>query len=235
MTKKEISDYNDRYTGWSATEILKDFLPRYEGQIAFATSLGAEDQILTQMIASIKPDIKIFTLDTGRLFQETYDLIERTNSRYKINMEVIFPDTKEVQDMVREKGINLFYESVENRKLCCRIRKIEPLHRALEGYDAWITGLRRDQSVTRNGATLIELDENNHGRVKLNPLIDWSMKEVWDYIKTHNIPYHKLHDKGFPSIGCQPCTRAIEPGEDVRAGRWWWEQPEHKECGLHKR
>jgi phosphoadenosine phosphosulfate reductase len=235
MTKKEIAEYNERYTGWTAPEILKDFLSRYPGRIAFATSLGAEDQVLTQMIASTVPDIKIFTLDTGRLFQETYDLIERTNSRYKINMEVVFPDTEEVQNMVRDKGVNLFYESVENRKLCCRIRKIEPLHRALEGYDAWITGLRRDQSVTRNGAALLELDENNHGRVKLNPLIDWSMKDVWDYIKTHNIPYHKLHDKGFPSIGCQPCTRAIEPGEDVRAGRWWWEHPEHKECGLHKR
>jgi phosphoadenosine phosphosulfate reductase len=150
-------------------------------------------------------------------------------------MDVYFPDASEVEKMVREKGVNLFYLSVENRKLCCHTRKIQPLRRALEGFEIWITGLRREQSVTRNNNGLIEKDEYNHGRLKLNPLINWTEKEVWDYIEKHNIPYNKLHDKGFRSIGCQPCTRAVKPGEETRAGRWWWEMPENKECGLHKR
>ncbi len=235
MDKDLIISLNERFRGRKTTEILTYFLNHFRGRIAFASSLGAEDQVLTHMIAAIDPKVKIFTLDTGRLFPETYDLIERTNSRYKIKMEVFFPDSKKVEPMVREKGINLFYESVENRKLCCHIRKIEPLHRALEGFEMWMTGLRREQSVTRNHFSLVEIDDNNHGRVKINPLIDWSESDIWDYIKKHNIPYNKLHDRGFPSIGCQPCTRAIQPGEDLRAGRWWWEMPEHKECGLHQR
>lgn len=235
MKEDIVQDYNTKFAGESAENILSFFLDEYKGNIAFASSLGAEDQVLTHMIAAINPDTKIFTLDTGRLFPETYDLIERTNSRFKIKMDVIFPASKKVEKMVKKNGVNLFYQSVENRKLCCNIRKIEPLHRALEGLDMWITGLRRDQSVTRNNNGLVELDNNNHGRLKLNPLIDWTEEQVWDYIKEYNIPYNKLHDQGFPSIGCQPCTRAIEPGEDVRAGRWWWELPEHKECGLHQK
>ena len=214
---------------------MQYFLNEYKGRIAFASSLGAEDQVLTHMIREIAPDAKIFTLDTGRMFQETYDLIDRTNARYKMKMEIYFPDYKQVENMVNEKGMNLFYESVENRKLCCHIRKIEPLHRALEGSDIWITGLRKEQSVTRNNNNLLELDENNHGRLKLNPLINWSEDEVWDFINKHKVPYNTLHDQGFPSIGCLPCTRAVQPGEDVRAGRWWWEMPEHKECGLHQK
>jgi phosphoadenosine phosphosulfate reductase len=235
MDKDLIVSINERFSGRKTTEILTYLLNHYKGRIAFASSLGAEDQVLTHMIAAIDPTVKIFTLDTGRLFPETYDLIDRTNSRYNIKMEVFFPDSEKVEPMVKEKGINLFYESVENRKLCCHIRKIEPLHRALEGYEMWMTGLRRDQSVTRNHFSLVEIDDNNHGRVKVNPLIDWSESDIWDFIKKHNIPYNKLHDRGFPSIGCQPCTRAIQPGEDLRAGRWWWEMPEHKECGLHQR
>jgi phosphoadenosine phosphosulfate reductase len=235
MDKELIYTLNERFRGRKTTEILSFFLDEYKGRIAFASSLGAEDQVLTHLIASIDPEVKIFTLDTGRLFPETYDLIERTNNRYKINMEVYFPSARKVEKMVKEKGINLFYESVENRKLCCFVRKIEPLHRALEGFEIWITGLRRDQSVTRNHFSMVELDENNHGRVKINPLIDWSEKDIWDFVHAHNIPYNTLHDKGFPSIGCQPCTRAIQPGEDLRAGRWWWEMAEHKECGLHQR
>ena len=235
MDKDLITSLNERFRGVKTTEILTYFVNHFRDRIAFASSLGAEDQVLTHMIAAIDPKVKIFTLDTGRLFPETYDLIERTNSRYKIKMEVYFPDANKVEPMVKEKGINLFYESVENRKLCCHIRKIEPLHRALEGFEVWMTGLRRDQSVTRNHFSLVEIDDNNHGRVKINPLIDWSESDIWDYIKKHNIPYNKLHDRGFPSIGCQPCTRAIQPGEDLRAGRWWWEMPEHKECGLHQR
>lgn len=235
MKREQIKELNERFRGTKTTEILNYFLKENKDQITFASSLGLEDQVLTKMIASVNPKTKIFTLDTGRLFPESYELIERTNNRYGIQMDVYFPAAKKVEKMVKEKGVNLFYESVENRKLCCYTRKIEPLHRALEGYDIWITGLRREQSVTRNDMSLIEVDDNNHGRVKINPLIDWSEADVWDYIRKHNIPYNKLHDQNFPSIGCQPCTRAIDPGEDVRAGRWWWELPEHKECGLHQK
>jgi len=235
MHENIVQEHNVKLKSSSPEEVLHYFLTEYKGNIAFASSLGAEDQVLTHMIASIDPRTKIFTLDTGRLFPETYDLIDRTNSRYKIKMEVYFPAAKKVEKMVREKGINLFYESIENRKLCCHIRKIEPLHRALEGFDFWITGLRREQSVTRNNNAVVELDNNNHGRIKINPLINWTEKQVWDYIEEHKIPYNKLHNKGFPSIGCQPCTRAIEPGDDLRAGRWWWEHPELKECGLHQK
>ena len=230
-----IRELNDRFAESTVEEVLQYFLNEYKGRIAFASSLGAEDQVLTHMIREIAPDTKIFTLDTGRMFQETYDLIDRTNARYKMKMEIYFPDYKQVENMVNDKGMNLFYESVENRKLCCHIRKIEPLHRALEGCDIWITGLRKEQSVTRNNNNLLELDENNHGRLKLNPLINWSEDEVWDFINKHKVPYNTLHDQGFPSIGCLPCTRAVQPGEDVRAGRWWWEMPEHKECGLHQK
>ena len=235
MEKEQVKRLNEQFTGLGPAEVLSYFLKEYKGNIAFASSLGLEDQVLTQMIASIDPATKIFTLDTGRLFPESYELIERTNNRYKINIEVYFPDAEKVEKMVKEKGINLFYDSIENRKLCCHIRKILPLHRALEGFDCWITGLRRDQSITRNDNSMIEIDDNNHGRIKINPLINWTEKDIKDYIKTHNIPFNKLHDQGFPSIGCQPCTRAVKPGEDLRAGRWWWEMPEHKECGLHKR
>ncbi|MCF8367878.1 MAG: phosphoadenylyl-sulfate reductase [Bacteroidales bacterium] len=235
MDEIQIKALNEQFEGSATEDLLDYFLKNYRGKIAFASSLGAEDQVITHMITSIDSRTKIFTLDTGRLFPETYDLIERTNSRYKINMDIMFPEAAKVEKMVKEKGVNLFFESIENRKLCCHIRKIEPLHRALEGYDLWITGLRKEQSITRNNNKLIELDNNNHGRIKINPLLNWTEKHVWDFINKNNVPYNKLHDSGFPSIGCQPCTRAIEPGEDLRAGRWWWEMPEYKECGLHQR
>ena len=235
MNKEQIEKLNAELRGKSSVEILNHVIELFKGRIIFASSLGAEDQVLTHMLTNIDPEFRIFTLDTGRLFPETYELIDRTNSRFKMKMEIFFPDYREVEKMVTEKGINLFYERIENRKQCCHIRKIVPLHRALEGNDAWITGLRREQSVTRNNNALIELDENNHGRIKINPLIDWTEEKVWDYIAKYNIPFNPLHKKGFPSIGCQPCTRAIQPGEDVRAGRWWWELPESKECGLHQK
>lgn len=235
MNKEQIEKLNAELRGKSSVEILNHVIELFKGRIIFASSLGAEDQVLTHMLINIDPEFRIFTLDTGRLFPETYELIDRTNSRFKMKMEIFFPDYREVEKMVTEKGINLFYERIENRKQCCHIRKIVPLHRALEGNDAWITGLRREQSVTRNNNALIELDENNHGRIKINPLIDWTEEQVWDYIAKYNIPFNPLHKKGFPSIGCQPCTRAIQPGEDVRAGRWWWELPESKECGLHQK
>lgn len=223
---------NEELKDKSAEEILTFFIKQYDGKVGLATSLGAEDQVLTDMIAGIDPATKIFTLDTGRVFPETYQTLDETNKRYGIRIEVYFPESSRVEEMVNTKGINLFYESIENRKFCCQIRKIEPLKRALSDIDVWVTGLRKDQSVTRFFTPLVEYDEGNQV-LKVNPLLAWSEKDVWRYIKEKNVPYNALHDKGFPSIGCQPCTRAVEKGEDVRAGRWWWELPEHKECGLH--
>ncbi|KAB2871923.1 MAG: phosphoadenylyl-sulfate reductase [Bacteroidales bacterium] len=234
MNNSTIDSLNKKFLDKSSPEVLAWFLKEYNGKIALASSMGAEDQVLTDMIVKIDPSTKIFTLDTGRLFPETYELIEKTSLRYKINVQVYFPNSEQVEQMVSEKGINLFFHSIENRKECCHVRKIEPLKRAFKGLDVWICGLRREQSTTRTSNQLVEWDEAN-GLIKLNPLIDWNEQQVWDYIKQNSVPYNVLHDKGFPSIGCQPCTRAIFPGEDVRAGRWWWENPETKECGLHNR
>ena len=232
--KEKVIELNQALKGKTPQESISHCLDVFNNKIALSTSLGIEDQVLTQMLVAINKEVEIFTLDTGRLFPETYDLIERTCSKYGINMKIYFPDYIDVEKMVNKKGINLFYHSVENRKECCGIRKIKPLKRAFAGLDAWICGLRRDQSVTRTDMQLVEWDEGN-GLIKINPLIDWSEEDVWKYARENNVPYNILHDKGFPSIGCQPCTRAIEPGEDVRAGRWWWENPETKECGLHKK
>lgn len=229
---KQINELQQKFENASPEVLISWFLKEFDGKVVFASGMGAEDQVITHMIASIDTNARIFTLDTGRLFQETYDLIHVTEQKYGLKIEVIFPDTKKVEDMVREKGINLFYESIENRKLCCGIRKTESLKRALEGMDAWICGLRKEQSQTRQHLRVVERDES-HGLIKVNPLINWNWDEVWDYIRKHNIPYNKLHDKGFTSIGCLPCTRAIKPGEDLRTGRWWWEMGGHKECGLH--
>jgi len=234
MHPDEIKKLNNELYNASAKEILKRVLALFGNKIALSSSLGAEDQVLTDMVLKINPNARIFTLDTGRLFPETYDLIDRTAKKYKTSIEVFFPNNEKVQEMVNAKGINLFYESVENRKLCCHLRKIEPLQRAFASLDAWICGLRASQSVTRTDIGVVEWDSNNN-LVKVNPLAKWTEQQVWDYIKEHKVPYNVLHDKGFPSIGCQPCTRAIMQGEDVRAGRWWWENPESKECGLHKK
>jgi phosphoadenosine phosphosulfate reductase len=234
MNLKQIENLNKELQNSSTQEVISFFLSNYSEKIAFATSLGIEDQVITEMIVSINKSIKIFTLDTGRLFQETYDLIQKTNNRYKINIEIFFPDTRQVEKMVKEKGINLFYESIKNRKLCCHVRKIESLKRILNKFDFWITGLRKEQSEIRANDKLIEWDKVN-GLIKVNPLIKWTEKDVWNYIKEKNIPFNSLHNKGFKSIGCVPCTRAVEDSEDSRSGRWWWENNEHKECGLHKR
>lgn len=228
----QIERLNTSLSGFEPQIILEGVLKEFGQKIGFSTSLGAEDQVITAMLAGIDKSVKLFTLDTGRMFPETYEVLHRTINRYGIDIHVYFPEAARVEEMVNSKGINLFYESIENRKLCCHIRKIEPLKRALTGLDAWITGLRREQSITRHDMKVVEWDET-HGLIKVNPLIEWSQEMVWDYILKHNIPYNKLHDQGFPSIGCQPCTRAIEKDEDVRAGRWWWENPESKECGLH--
>ena len=233
MTEK-IKQLNARFSESTPEELLAYFLNEYGNRIALASSLGLEDQVLTAMIVRIKPDARVFTIDTGRLFPECYNLIDRTNDKYDIKIEVYSPEHSGVEDYVKQHGVNAFYQSIELRKACCHCRKLEPLRRALSTVDVWICGLRASQAITRTGVQPVEWDQNN-GLIKVNPLARWSEEDVWQYIHDNRVPYNPLHDKGFPSIGCQPCTRAIEPGEDIRAGRWWWENPEHKECGLHKR
>ncbi len=218
--------------GCSSEELLNLINERFGESVALATSFGAEDQVLTDMLCKIKNQPSIFTLDTGRLPEETYEVMQATGEKYGIRIEVLFPDYKEIEEMVNSLGPNLFRASIEARKLCCRVRKIEPLKRKLSGLKAWICGLRAEQSVTRTDLKRIEFDEN-FGLIKVSPLADWTTEQIWDYIRENKVPYNKLHDKGYPSIGCAPCTRAVLAGEDIRAGRWWWERPEHKECGLH--
>lgn len=224
--------YNQLLKGKTPQEILGFLHENNGGKMVFSSSMGAEDQVITHIIASLGINCNIFTLDTGRMFPETYELIEKTQARYKISIETYFPDARSVEQMVNEKGINLFYQSIENRKLCCNIRKTQPLHRALKGYDIWVTGLRRQQSPTRINMETFEW-EPQFNMIKVNPLLEWSQEQMWQFIHDNKIPYNTLHNKGFASIGCQPCTRAIEKGEDIRAGRWWWEDPDSKECGLH--
>jgi len=231
--KNQVEQFRKETQNFMAEQIIDWAHKTFGGRVNFASSLGEEDQVITEMIARLTPSIEVFTLDTGRLPQETYDLIAETRKQYpSINLKIYFPDAKAVEEMVQSKGINLFYESVENRKLCCGIRKVEPLRRALANVDVWITGLRRLQAVTRSNGKMIEWDEANQ-KIKINPLVDWSLEQVRDHIKRHNVPINSLHVKGFVSIGCAPCTRAVKPGEDIRAGRWWWENPDQKECGLH--
>ncbi|HSH98651.1 MAG: phosphoadenylyl-sulfate reductase [Methylophilaceae bacterium] len=200
--------------------------------ITFANSMGAEDMVLTDIILREQLPIEIFSLDTGRLPVETYDLIAEVEQTYSTKLKIYFPQAATVEDYVQTKGINAFYESIELRKACCHMRKVEPLGRALRGKKAWITGMRAQQSATRTDLPIREFDQGN-GLEKYNPLTDWTEKEVWAYIRMHEVPYNKLHDAFYPSIGCAPCTRAVAMGEDVRAGRWWWEDPASKECGLH--
>lgn len=211
--------------------VLKQATNEFQ-QVVFANSLGAEDMVLTDIIAKNQLGIAMFSLDTGRLPKETYDLIQEVSQQYTLLLHVYFPDSKLVEEYVAQQGINGFYDSVENRKGCCFVRKVEPLRRALKGKDAWITGMRRDQAVTRGTLEVSSFDADN-GLQKFNPLLDWSNKDVWAYIRQYDVPYNKLHDEFYPSLGCAPCTRAVTPGEDIRAGRWWWEDPAHKECGLH--
>lgn len=207
--------------------IASDFAPA-----VLASSLAAEDMVLTDLILRAKLPIGIFTLETGRLHAETLHVLERIKETYDVEVALFRPQAEAIDAYVKTNGLNAFYDSVEMRKECCHIRKVEPLNRALTGNKAWITGQRRSQSTTR---AALDVEENDaaHGMTKFNPLADWSEEEVWHYIRSNNVPYNALHDKGYPSIGCEPCTRAIQPGEDVRAGRWWWENPESKECGLH--
>ncbi|MBI3501455.1 MAG: phosphoadenylyl-sulfate reductase [Bacteroidetes bacterium] len=219
-------------SGKSPEESLALLSKEFSGTIIFSTSFGLEDQAITHIIFSQNVPIKVFTLETGRLFPETYSVWNNTRKKYGKNIESFSPNETAVQKLVSEKGPNSFYESVENRLECCFIRKVEPLQRALMGNEIWITGIRKKQSQHRNILSSVEWDEKNN-IVKFHPLFDWSFDEVKSFIKKNNIPYNSLHDKGFPSIGCQPCTRAVKNGEDARAGRWWWEDTTKKECGLH--
>jgi phosphoadenosine phosphosulfate reductase len=204
-------------------------------RVVIVASFQAESSVLIDMASRIKPDVSVLTLDTGRLPQETHDLIELVRTRYGIEIEVLAPDADEVRQMVAAHGTNLFYRSADLRRLCCDVRKSQPLARALRGYDAWITGLRRTQIATRAGTAVVATDPEHGGITKIAPLAAWSTEQVWDYIRKHDVPYHSLYDSGYTSIGCAPCTRATRPGEDPRAGRWWWETGEVKECGLHWR
>jgi len=216
-----------------ATKALLQEIERDYSPAVFANSFGAEDMVLTDLISKYSPRIGAFSLDTGRLHGETYKLQAQTRERYSnLNFAVYYPNQQAIEQFVNDNGINAFYNSVDMRKKCCGIRKVEPLKRAIAGKKAWITGLRREQAVSRTALATSEFDKDN-GLQKFNPLADWTLKDIWDYIRENEVPYNELHDRNFPSIGCEPCTRAITPGEDIRAGRWWWENPETKECGLH--
>ncbi len=228
-----IDQLNQEFESQSAEKLLSWALKEYSGDLALASSFGAEDVVLIDMLWRLDPNFRVFSLDTGRLHEETYEVMEGVREKYGISIEVYFPNATAVEKLEREQGLYSFRQSIDGRKFCCGIRKIEPLNRALKDLKAWITGLRREQAMTRTQTDKIEIDQAHGSIIKLNPIGDWSEKQVWDYIHEHDVPYNKLHDRGFPSIGCSPCTRAIQPGEDVRAGRWWWEMPESKECGLH--
>ena len=219
--------------GKDTLEVVRWALERFHPRIAFASSFGAEDMVVINLLMSARADARIFTLDTGRLHEETYEVAEKVRRRYGIALESYFPDRDSVEQLERSKGLYSFRASIDNRKECCGLRKVEPLRRALSGLDAWITGLRSGQAVTRAEVPRLEWDQA-FGLYKLNPIADWTEARVWEFVRRHDLPYNALHDRGFPSVGCAPCTRAIQPGEDVRAGRWWWENPEQKECGLHQ-
>ncbi|MFU0783993.1 MAG: phosphoadenylyl-sulfate reductase [Thermoanaerobacterium thermosaccharolyticum] len=233
IDKLDLELLNNEYKDKSPFEIIKYVYDKIgASRIVLASSLSIEDQLLTDILLKIDSKARIFFIDTGRHFQSTYDLMERTMRRYHFNYEVYTPESQDLEPLIREYGPNLFYQSVDLRKKCCEIRKVKPLKRVLATVDGWICGLRREQSVTRENINIFEWDYN-HSIYKVNPIAFWTEDMVWEYIKKENIPYNSLYDKGFRSIGCQPCTRAVKPGEDVRSGRWWWEDPDKKECGLH--
>ncbi|HJW34021.1 MAG TPA: phosphoadenylyl-sulfate reductase [Holophagaceae bacterium] len=233
MNSFEVEALNRRLAGAPPETILDEALHLHPEGLRFACSLGLEDMALLHLLRTARLPIKAFVLDTGRLHPETYGLLGLAQDRYA-PLQVYFPETTAVEAYVNTEGLDAFRRSLELRKACCAIRKVEPLQRALHGASGWITGLRRDQSPTRTGLGAFELDWAHGGILKVNPLIDWTLEATWTYVKTHDVPVNPLHHAGFPSIGCAPCTRAIAPGEDPRAGRWWWEAPEQKECGLHK-
>jgi phosphoadenosine phosphosulfate reductase len=230
----DIQLIHEKLESLPAPEIVAWAARQFGEGLALASSFGPEDMVLLDLLLKSDPGARVFMLDTGRLHQETYDLVEATRKRYNRDFEILVPRTESLEALLKQQGPNGFYASVEARHACCHARKVEPLARALTMAQAWITGQRRSQSITRAHLRFAERDMEHGGIVKLNPLAAWSETEVWDYIREHDLPVNALHAKGFPSIGCAPCTRAVAPGEDIRSGRWWWEQPEHRECGLHK-
>lgn len=232
MIEENLRTWREELAGKSPVHVLEWAVGQFKGKAALASALGLEAQLITHFIATEALDIPVFTLDTGRLFPETYDLLQKTRETYAIDIKVYFPDNREVEEMVNESGPNLFRNSYLDRKQCCFVRKVNPLRRALAHYDGWVTGLRRDQGVSRLHAQVVEWDEGNR-LYKVNPLWNWSGARVLEAIHRYRVPYNPLHDRGFPSIGCAPCTRAVNADENPRAGRWWWESEEQKECGLH--
>ncbi len=230
--KDQVTSLAERAGLLNIDEFLAILAQQFPGEVTFSTSFSFEDQLITHKILNNQLPIKIFTLDTGRLFPETYSVWNSTNERYNTHIKAYYPDAVLLENFVAEKGPNSFYESVENRKGCCHIRKVEPLKRALKNNSIWITGLRAEHSADRHDMPQVEWDESNN-IIKYHPILHWTTEEVKNYINENNIPYNPLHDRGFVSIGCAPCTRAIKPGEDFRAGRWWWENNSNKECGLH--
>lgn len=233
MEELNLKALNTEYYEKKPEEILRYIVEKLgAANIALASSMSIEDQVLTHMLLKINPKARIFFIDTGRHFQKTYDLMEETMQRYKFNYEVYAPEGSDLETAVAKYGPNFFYESVELRKKCCEIRKVKPLKRVLSTVDAWVCGLRREQSPTRQDMEFFEWDKG-HSIYKINPIVCWTEEDTWNYIKKNNVPYSSLYNKGFRSIGCEPCTRAVKPGEDIRSGRWWWEDPDKKECGLH--
>jgi len=230
---EKLEQYRAETAGLDAAALLGWGLKTFGvDKIALASSLGSEDQVLTDMILVENSKARIFTLDTGRQFPENYEVIQECINKYGFSYEICFPEPSDIIELISVKGPNLFYNSIQDRKACCEVRKMKPLRKKLATVDCWVTGLRRQQSITRTDFHAVEWDEN-FKIYKINPLIEWKEENLWEYILENGVPYNKLHDIGFPSIGCQPCTRAVKHGEDIRAGRWWWETPEQKECGLH--
>jgi phosphoadenosine phosphosulfate reductase len=230
----ELASMRARLESTEVSELLAWVNERFGERAALASSFGLEDVVLIDLLAKHAPKVRVFTLDTGRLNEETYHVLERLRVRYGLEVQTFFPEAAEVEALLEKKGPFSFRDSVESRKECCAIRKVRPLRRALAGREAWLTGQRREQAATRTSLELVEYDQT-HGLYKLNPLAGWTEAQVWAYVRDNRVPYNTLHDRGYPSIGCAPCTRAVNPGEHARAGRWWWESPESKECGLHDR
>jgi phosphoadenosine phosphosulfate reductase len=233
LDEYEAGELSVEFEAEAPQELLSWALDKFQPRIALSIGGAAEGMAILDMAWRLRPDVRVFSLDTGRLPQETHDLIERIRQRYEIAVEVLFPEAAQVERMVQRNGTNLMYSSVDLRLLCCQVRKVLPLNRYLKELDAWITGIRREQWATRSNVRKIELDHDHAGIAKVNPLADWTKEEVWDYIRANEVPYNELYDKGFTSIGCAPCTRPIQPGESDRSGRWWWETDAPKECGIH--
>lgn len=233
FSDEEVKRLNDEFEGSSPREVLEWASRNLGSGVALATSFQIQGMALLDMLVRTDPRARVFTLDTGRLPSQTYELMDRVRDRYGVNVEVLFPDKAEVEEMVARHGVNLFYKSVENRRLCCQVRKTNPLNGFLRTLDAWISSIRADQTEQRAGARKFEIDYLHGRMLKINPILDWTIERVWDYVRENDVPYNELHDMGYPSIGCAPCTRAVKEGDDPRAGRWWWERGSDKECGIH--